>query len=99
MINQENAATFIDDIIMTINTKKEHNELVEEVLKKLEKNNLFVKPKKCWWKIKEVEFLDIVIGPWGVEIQKEKVNGVLNWPISRNVKEMQKFLELANYYR
>jgi len=99
MINQENAATFIDDIIMTINTKKEHNELVEEILKKLEKNNLFVKPKKCWWKIKEVEFLDIVIGPWGVEIQKEKVNGVLNWPISRNVKEMQKFLELANYYR
>jgi len=99
MINQGNAATFIDDIIMTINTKKEHNELVEEVLKKLEKNNLFVKPKKCWWKIKEVEFLDIVIGPWGVEIQKEKVNGVLNWPISRNVKEMQKFLELANYYR
>ena len=99
MINQENAATFIDDIIMTINTKKEHNELVEEVLKKLEKNNLFVKPKKCWWKIKEVEFLDMVIGPWGVEIQKEKVNGVLNWPISRNVKEMQKFLELANYYR
>jgi len=99
MINQGNAATFIDDIIMTINTKKEHNELVEEILKKLEKNNLFVKPKKCWWKIKEVEFLDIVIGPWGVEIQKEKVNGVLNWPISRNVKEMQKFLELANYYR
>jgi len=48
MINQENAATFIDDIIMTINTKKEHNELVEEILKKLEKNNLFVKPKKCW---------------------------------------------------
>jgi len=99
MINQENAATFIDDIIMTINTKKEHNELVEEILKKLEKNNLFVKPKKCWWKIKEVEFLDMVIGPWGIEIQKEKVNGVLNWPISRNVKEMQKFLELANYYR
>jgi len=99
MINQENAATFIDDIIMTINTKKEHNELVEEILKKLEKNNLFVKPKKCWWKIKEVEFLDMVIGPWGVEIQKEKVNGVLNWPISRNVKKMQKFLELANYYR
>jgi len=41
----------------------------------------------------------MVIGPWGVEIQKEKVNGVLNWPISRNVKKMQKFLELANYYR
>ena len=41
----------------------------------------------------------MVIGPKRVEIQKEKIEGVLNWPIPRNVKEMQKFLELANYYR
>ena len=41
----------------------------------------------------------MVIGPKRVEIQKEKIEGVLNWPIPRNVKEMQKFLGLANYYR
>jgi len=35
----------------------------------------------------------------GVEIQKEKVEEVLNWPIPRNIKEVQKFLGLANYYR
>jgi len=34
-----------------------------------------------------------------VEIQKEKVEGVLNWPALQNVKEVQKFLGLANYYR
>jgi len=32
-------------------------------------------------------------------MQKEKVEGVLNWPAPRNVKEVQKFLGLANYYR
>ena len=32
-------------------------------------------------------------------MQKEKVEGVLNWPEPRKVKEMQKFLGLANYYR
>jgi len=32
-------------------------------------------------------------------MQKEKVKGVLNWPIPRNIKEIQKFLGLANYYR
>jgi len=32
-------------------------------------------------------------------MQKEKVEGVLNWPVSRNVKEVQKFLGLTNYYR
>jgi len=49
--------------------------------------------------VREVEFLEVVIGLKGVEIQKEKVKGVLNWPVPRNVKEVQKFLDLANYYR
>jgi len=35
--------------------------------------------------------LGVVIGPKGVEMQKEKVKGVLNWPTLRNVKEVQKF--------
>ena len=43
--------------------------------------------------------MGVVIGPKGVEMQKEKVEGVLNWPVLRNVKEVQKFLGLANYYR
>jgi len=47
IINQENTATFIDNIIVATNTKERYNELVEEVLNRLEKNNLFVKPEKC----------------------------------------------------
>jgi len=82
-----------------MNIKKGHNELVEEVLRKLEKNNLFVKLEKYEWKVREVEFLGVVIGPKKVKMQKEKVKEVLSWPASRNVKEVQKFLGLANYYR
>jgi len=55
-----------------------YDELVEEVLKRLEENNLFVKPEKCKWKVREVEFLGVVIGPKRVEMQKEKVKRVLN---------------------
>jgi len=73
--------------------------LVEEVLKRLEENDLFVKPEKCKWKVREVEFLGVVIGPRGVEMQKKKVEEVLNWLAPRNIKEVQKFLGLANYYR
>jgi len=50
-------------------------------------------------KVREMEFLGVVIGPKGIEIQKEKVEGVLNWPVFQNKKEVQKFLGLANYYR
>jgi len=99
LINQGDMATFIDDILVATDTEEGHDELVEKVLRRLEENNLFIKPEKCKWKVREVEFLGVVIGPKGVEIQKEKVEGVLNWPAPRNVKEVQKFLGLANYYR
>jgi len=99
LINQGDTVTFIDDILVAMDTEEGHDELVEEVLKRLEENDLFVKPEKCKWKVREVEFLGVIISPKGVEIQKEKVEGVLNWPVPRNVKEVQKFLGLANYYR
>jgi len=78
LINQGDTATFIDDILVATDIKEEHDELVEEVLRRLEENDLFVKPEKCKWKVREVEFLGVVIGPKGVEMQKEKVKGVLN---------------------
>jgi len=99
LINQGDTAMFIDNILVAMNTEEEHDELIEEVLKRLEENNLFVKLEKCKWKVREIEFLGVVTRPKGVEMQKKKVEGVLNWLVPRNVKEVQKFLGLANYYR
>jgi len=99
LINQGDIATFINDILVATDTEEVHDELVEEMLKRLEENDLFVKPEKCKWKVREVEFLGVVIRPKGVEMQKEKIEGVLNWPAPRNIKEVQKFLGFANYYR
>jgi len=39
--------TFIDDMLVGMETEEEHNELVEEILRRLEENNLYVKPEKC----------------------------------------------------
>ena len=47
LINQEDTATFINDILVATDTKEGHDELVEEVLKRLEENDLFMKPEKC----------------------------------------------------
>ena len=51
IINQRNTATFIDDIIAAIDIKEGYDEVVEEMLKRLEENDLFVKPEKYWWKV------------------------------------------------
>ena len=98
LINIGKVAAFIDDVIIGMETEERHDEIVEEVIRRLEENNLYVKPEKCKWKVREVEFLGVVIGPEGIKMEKGKVKGVLEWPTSKCVKDVQKFLGLANYY-
>jgi len=78
LINQGDMVTFINNILVATDIEEGHDELVEEVLRRLEENDLFVKPEKCKWKVREVEFLGVVISPKEVEMQKKKVEGVLN---------------------
>ena len=99
LINTGKVAVFINDVIVGMETEEKHDELVVEVVKRLEENDLYVKSEKCKWKVREVEFLDVVIGPERIRIEKEKVKGVLEWLTPKCVKDIQKFLGLANYYR
>jgi len=99
MINEGKVAAFVDDMLIGTETEKGHDELVEEVLKRLEENDLYVKPEKYAWKVQKVNFLGVVIGQGKIEMEKDKVAGVLNWPVPKTVKDVRKFLGLANYYR
>ena len=98
LINTGKVVVFIDDVIVGMEEEEEYNELVAEVVKRLEKNDLYVKPEKYKWKVREVEFLGVVIGPEGIKMEEEKVKGVLDWLTPKCVKDVQKFLGLANYY-
>jgi len=98
LINTGKIAAFIDDVIVEMEEEEGHDEIVAEVVKRLEENNLYVKPEKCKWKIREVEFLEVVIGPEGIKMEEEKVKRVLDWPTPKCVKDVQKFLGLVNYY-
>ena len=99
LTNMGRVAVFIDDVIVGTEMEKGHDELVAEVIKRLEENDLYVKPEKCKWRVRKVEFLGVVIGPEGIKMEKEKVKGVLEWLTPKCVKDVQKFLGLANYYR
>jgi len=99
LINKGKVVAFVDDVLVGMETEEGHDEIVEEILKRLEENNLYIKPEKCVWKVWKIEFLGIVIGPNRIEIEKEKVNGVLSWLEPKNIKDVRKFLGLANYYR
>jgi len=99
MINERKVAAFVDDVLVGMETEEGYDEVVEEVLRQLEENNLYVKPEKYMWKVQKVPFLGVVMGEEEVEIEEDKVEGVLRWPTPQCVKDVRKFLGLANYYR
>ena len=90
MINNllKDIVVFIDDVMIAMETEEGHDEIVEEVLRRLEDNDLFVKLEKYVWKIKEVGFLGVIIGEDRVRMEKEKVQGVIEWPVPRSVKDV-----------
>ena len=99
LVVEKKVAVFIDDEIVAMETEKGHDEIVKEVLRRLEKNDLFVKLEKYVWKVREVGFLGVIIEEDGVRIEKKKIQEVIEWPVPRNIKDVQKFLRLANYGR
>ena len=88
LINTGKVASFIDDVIIGMDGEERHDELVEEVVKMLAENDLYVKPEKCKQKIKEVGFSGVVIGPEGIKMEEDKVKGVLDWLIPKYVKDI-----------
>jgi len=46
IINKEKVVVFVDNILVRTKTKKEYDEIIEEVLRRLEKNDLYIKPEK-----------------------------------------------------
>ena len=76
MINKGKVAAFVDDVLVGTEMEERHDEIVEEVLRRLEENDLYIKPEKCAWKVRKIGFLGVVIGPSRIEMRKRRWTGV-----------------------
>jgi hypothetical protein len=90
---------YLDDILVFSKTLKEHIQHNKKVLQKLREAKVTLKLKKCEFHVKETDFLGYVISENGFGMQEDKVRSILDWPAPKNVKEVQQFLGLCNYYR
>jgi len=81
-------ASFIDNVIVRTEEKKEYDKVVKEVVKRLVENNLYIKLEKCKWKIRKIGFLRVVIKPEGIRIKKEKMKDILDWLILKEVQDV-----------
>jgi len=73
LIDTGDVVAFMDNVLVGIENEKKHDEIIEEVLRRMEENDLYIKPEKCVWKVKEINFLGLVIGIEGIKMQKKKL--------------------------
>ena len=57
LIDTGDVAAFMDDVLVETEDEKKYDEIVEEVLRRMEENDLYIKPEKYVWKVKEINVM------------------------------------------
>ena len=87
----------LDDIIVFASSEKEHNERLEEVLKKLKEKGLKLHKEKCCFNMIKVEFMSRVLSKDSVAPEESKIKAVASAREPKNASEVHSFLGLVNY--
>ncbi|GKC86459.1 putative reverse transcriptase domain-containing protein [Tanacetum coccineum] len=90
---------FIDDILIYLKNKQEHEEHLKLILELLKKEELYVKFSKCEFWILNVQFLGHVIDSQGIHVDPAKIESIKDWASIKSPTEIRQFLGLAGYYR
>ena len=90
---------YLDDILIFSEDRASHTGHVQEVLRRLQENDLFCKPEKCEFFQSSVEYLGMIIGKGTVAMDPAKVDAVTSWPQPEKLRDVQAFIGFANFYR
>ena len=90
---------YLDDILIYSKSLKAHKALIEQVLARLEQDDLVISLKKSVFHVDTVEFLGYIVGQDGVTMSKKKVESILSWKAPPSVKDVEIFIGFANFYR
>ena len=90
---------YIDDILVFGDTFDQFVTRTGVVLQRLMERGILLKPSKCWFGRKKVEFLGYVVSGEGVHADPKKTHKIRNFPRPTNPKEVRTFIGMASYYR
>lgn len=90
---------YLDDIIVFGSNFQEHLNRVKEVLERIRKAGLKLKPNKCQLFQKEVSFLGHVINKNGITPNPDNIAKIIDWPIPKTPTEVRQIIGMVSYYR
>ncbi|XP_031339506.1 uncharacterized protein K02A2.6-like [Photinus pyralis] len=94
----KNTANFLDDIIVTGATRKEHVENLKAVLKKLNDAGFKLNKTKCAFFQEEVSYLGFTISKYGIKKNLEKQRAIIEAPRPSTITQVKSFAGMVNYY-
>ncbi len=95
----KNCIVYIDDIIVYSDTFEEHLIHLNQVLERLQKVNITIKPSKCFFCRSEVEYLGHIVGNNVQRPTEENVKKVLECKMPTTNTEIKQFCNMAGFYR
>jgi reverse transcriptase-like protein/integrase-like protein len=90
---------YLDDVLIYSQTKKEHREHVRQVVARLRDAGLQIDINKCEFETTRTKYLGLIITTEGIEMDPDKVTAISSWLPPTSVRDLQKFLGFANFYR
>ena len=92
-------ANYMDNFVIPAKDMKELEERTIQFLKITERHNLCFKRSKCNFNMEKILILGVIVGKGQVQMETDKVKAVREWKIPTKTKEVESFLEFANFYR
>ncbi|XP_046858591.1 uncharacterized protein K02A2.6-like [Xenia sp. Carnegie-2017] len=87
----------MDDILVWGTTEKEHDERIINVLNRAREINLKLKKEKTKVKVTSVDYMGHKITSDGLQSDPEKIKAIVNMPIPKDKKDLQRFLGMVQY--
>ncbi len=90
---------YLNDILIYSDNELKHEIHVKLILRKLQEADLQMNIIKCKFHVTQVLYLELIIIIEEIKMNSFKINIIVNWFILINVKNIQSFLDFANFYR
>jgi hypothetical protein len=98
LVDEGHLVVYLDNILLFHDDLAKLHCLTHKVLQCLMKYDLYLKPEKCSFDQTAIEYLGVIISAGNVHMDPAKVQGIMKWPRSTKVKEIQSFLGFCNFY-
>ncbi len=89
---------YLDDILIYSKMRKKHKDHVKLVLSQLREAELQMNIRKCKFNVEKTVFLEVIVSELNLRMNLSKVTVIVSWIISINLKKIQSFVKLVNFY-